>query len=42
MNHHVNYKKQLALQDYDFVERITLDGAPYGDEQGFFQTQVMP
>lgn len=34
MNHHVNYKKQLALQDYDFVERITLTGEPYGDEQG--------
>lgn len=34
MNHHVNYKKQLALQEYDFVERITVSGEPFADEKG--------
>ena len=34
MNNHVNYKKQMALEAYDLVERINIKGEPFLEEQG--------
>lgn len=35
MNNHVNYKDQLPLEKYDFIEKITLQGAPFLEDRGY-------